>query len=210
MCPRLQDLNIYSGWGCKIRLVLSCGLFGKCQLCFMNICMSILCSRVNLRAHVTNSSENRGSKRPLWFSCSPPAQSGAGFKGRSGCSSSEVQWESWVVFSRRPLPGVRRAGIQPPLPLATAVSRATRRQNWPAAIPRGLSADEPLHGVSFRSLQSCGHQCHKALLMISSLSAVPAGAGRWAGVFHKRFRAFSPLPPLNTCCPVLLINLTGG
>lgn len=46
----------------------------------MNICMSILCSRVNFRAQMTYSLDNLGSKRPLCFSRSPPAQSSAGFE----------------------------------------------------------------------------------------------------------------------------------
>lgn len=50
MCPRLHNLNMHSGRGGKTSLVLSCGLFSKCQPRFMSICMSILCSRVSFGA----------------------------------------------------------------------------------------------------------------------------------------------------------------
>lgn len=44
--------------------------------------------------------------------------------------------------------------------------------------------------------------------MISSLSAVAAGAGRWAEVFHNRFRALYPLPPLTPTAPHFLLALS--
>lgn len=44
------------------------------------------------------------------------------------------------------------------------------------------------------------------MLMISSLAAVAASAGRWLGVFHNRFRGFvfSPPSPSTRCLPFLL------
>lgn len=45
--------------------------------------------------------------------------------------------------------------------------------------------------------------------MISSLSAVAASAGRWAGVFRNRFGGFfPPLPPLTPAAPHFLLTLS--
>lgn len=45
--------------------------------------------------------------------------------------------------------------------------------------------------------------------MISSVSAVVAGAGRWAGVFHNRFGFFfSLLPPFTPAAPHFLLTLS--